>query len=56
MQCSSIQGIYPRLTGGFICPLSTCIVLDLGVGVAVCKASMLDRLGDSSAFYLYALY
>ena len=42
MQCSSIQGIYARLTGGFICLLSICIVLDLAVGVAVCKASVLD--------------
>ena len=42
VQCSSMQGLYARLNGGFICLLSICIVLDLAVGVAVYKASMLD--------------
>ena len=40
--CSSIQGICVRLTEGFICLLYICIVLDLAVGIAVCKASVLD--------------
>ena len=42
MQCSGIQDIYAQLTGGFICPLSICIVLDLSVGVEVFKASVLN--------------
>ena len=40
-RCSSMQGIYGQLTGGFICLLYICVVLDLVVGVAVCKASVL---------------
>ena len=52
-----MQGIYAWLTGGFICLLYICIVLDLAVGVRyakhlssidcvlVCKASMLNWLG-----------
>ena len=43
--CSSIQGIYDWLTGGSICLLYICIVPCLAVGVAVCKASVLDCLG-----------
>ena len=43
--CSSMQGIYAWLTGGSICLLYICIVLDLAVGVVVCKASMLEWLG-----------
>ena len=40
--CSGMQGIYAWLTGGSICLLYICIVLDLAVGVVVCKASMVD--------------
>ena len=40
--CSSMQGIYAGLMGGVICLLYICIELDLAVGVAVCKASLLD--------------
>ena len=32
--CSSMQGIYAQLTGGFICLLYICIVLNLAVVVA----------------------
>ena len=42
--CSSMQGIYAWLTGGFICLLYICIVLDLAVGVMVCKASIFNWL------------
>ena len=42
VQCSSMQGLYARLTRGFIYLLSTCIVIDLAVGVVVWKASVLD--------------
>ena len=55
MKCKSIQGIYAWLTGGSICLLYICIVLDLAVGVAVYKASVLDWLGGPSAFYIYVL-
>ena len=41
MQWNSMQGLYAQLTRGFI-SLLICIVLDLAVGVAVCKASVLD--------------
>ena len=41
-RCSGMQGILAQLTGGSICLLYICIVLDLAVGVAGCKASMLD--------------
>ena len=41
MQCSSMQGLYAQLTGE---DLYICIVLDLAVGVAVCKASVLEWL------------
>ena len=51
----SIQGIYAWLTGWSICLLYICIVLDLAVGVVVCKASVLDWLRGPSAFYIYAL-
>ena len=54
--CISMQGIYAQLTGGSICLLYICIVLYLAVGVAVCKASMLNWLGGPSAFYIYVLY
>ena len=40
-----MQGIYAQLTGGFICLLYICIVLDIVVDVALYKASMLDWLG-----------
>ena len=53
MKCNGIQGIYAQLTGGSICLLYICIVLDLAVGVVVCKASMLEWLGGPSAFYIY---
>ena len=39
-----MQGIYAQLTGGFICLLYICIVLDLAVGVMVCKASIFNWL------------
>ena len=42
MQCSSMQGLYAQLIGGFICLPSIYMVLDLEVGVVVCKASVLD--------------
>ena len=42
MECRSMEGLYAQLTGGFICLLYICIVLDLAVGGAVCKASVLD--------------
>ena len=42
--CISMQGICAQLTGGSICLLYICIVLDLAVGVVVCKASMLNWL------------
>ena len=51
--CSSMQGICAWLTGGSICLIYICIVLDLAVGVAVCKASVLDWLGSPSACYIY---
>ena len=54
--CSGIQGIFAQLTGGYACLLYKCIVLDLAVGVAVYKASMLNCWRDPSAFYIYALY
>ena len=40
--CSSMQGIYARLTGGSICLLYICIILDVAVDVAVWKESVLD--------------
>ena len=43
--CSGMQGIYAQLTWGSICLLYICAVLYLAVGVAVCKASMLNRWG-----------
>ena len=43
--CSSMQGICAPLTGGSICLLYVCIVLDLSLGLVVCKASILDWLG-----------
>ena len=53
--CSGMQGICGKLTGGSICLLYISIVLYLAVGVAVCKASLPNWLGDPSAFYKYAL-
>ena len=43
--CSGMQCVYARLTGGFICLLYMCIVLDIVVDVALYKASMLNWLG-----------
>ena len=40
--CSGMQGICTQLTGGSICLLYICTVLDLVVGVVVCKASVFD--------------
>ena len=40
--CSGMQGLYAQLTEGSICLLYIWIVLDITVGVAVCKASVLD--------------
>ena len=54
--CSLIQVIYAWLTGRFICLQYICIVLDLAVGVVVCKASVLDWLEVSSSIYIFALY
>ena len=51
-----MQDIYAQLTGGFIFHLYICIVLDLAVGVVVCKASVLDWLEGSSSIYIFALY
>ena len=45
MKCNGIQCIYAWLTGGSICLLYICIVLDSAVGEVVCKASMLKWLG-----------
>ena len=50
--CSSMQGIYAWLTGGSICLLYICIVLDLAVGVAVCKASVLNWLREGHAGWM----
>ena len=55
MKCNGIQAIYAQMTGGSICLLYIGIVLDLAVGVAVCKASVLHWLGGPSAFYIYVL-
>ena len=52
MKCNNIQGIYAWLTGWSICLLYICIVLDLAVGVAVCKASMLNWLGSICLLYI----
>ena len=41
-----MEGICGQLAGG----------LDLAVGVVVFKASLLNWLGDPSAFYIYVLY
>ena len=46
--CSGMWGICSWLTGGSIYLLYICIVLDLAVGVAVCKASVLDWLGRAT--------
>ena len=54
--CSLIQVIYAWLTGRFICLLYICIVLDLAVGVVVCKTFMLNWLEGSSNIYVFALY
>ena len=51
----SIQCMYAWLTRGSICLLYIGIVLDLAVGVLVCKASVLDWLVDPSAFFIYVL-
>ena len=42
---TSMQGLYAQLTGGSICLVYICFVLDLAVDVAVCKASMLNWQG-----------
>ena len=48
IKCNGIQGIYAWLPGGSICLLYTCIVLDLIVGVTVCKTSVLNWLGRAT--------
>ena len=48
MKCNGIQCIYAWLTGRSICLLYICIVLDLSVGLVVCKTSMLDWLGRAT--------
>ena len=52
MKCNGIQGIYAQLTGGSICLLYICIVLDLTVGVTVCKASSLIDWGAICLLYI----
>ena len=52
MKCNNIQGIYAWLTGWSICLLYICIILDLAVGVAVWKASMLNWLGSICLLYI----
>ena len=54
--CSGVERISAWLTGESIYLLYICIVLDLAVGVAVCKAFLLTWLGGPSNFYIYALY
>ena len=44
--------MYAWLTGGSICFLYICILLDLAVGVVVCNTSMLYWLGGPSALYI----
>ena len=54
MKCNGIQCIYAWLTGRSICLLYICIVLDLAVGVVVCKASMLKwQGGHLSSIYMH---
>ena len=54
MKCNGIQGIYTLLTGWSICLLYIGIVLDLAVGVVVCKASVLNWLGGHlSSIYMH---
>ena len=43
--CSGMQWHLCSNDWGSICPLYICIVLDLSVGLVLCKASMLDWLG-----------
>ena len=49
MKCNGIQCIYARLTGRSICLLYICIVLDLVMGLTVCKTSVLNWLGTTYA-------
>ena len=48
MKCNGIQGIYALSTGGAICLLYICIVLDLSMGLVVCKTSVLNWLGRAT--------
>ena len=47
--CYICQFLSSSIQGGAICLWNICIVLDLAVGVAVCKASVLDWLGRAYA-------
>ena len=47
--CSGMQGICAPLTRGSICLLYICIVLDLAMGVAACKASVLNWMGRATS-------
>ena len=47
--CSGMQVIYTQMTGGSICLLYICTVLDLAVDAVVCKASLLNWLGRTYA-------
>ena len=56
MKCNGIQGIYAQLTGGSICLLHICIVLDLAVGVASMQdiyAWLEGDIGICALFYKY---
>ena len=56
MKCNGIQCIYAWLTGRSICLLYICIVLDLSVGLVVCKTFMLDWLGRATwSVMLYSM-
>ena len=53
--CSGMQSIYAQLTGGpYAFYIYICIVLDLAVGLTVCRASMLNWLGvHMPSIYIY---
>ena len=42
MQCNIMEGLCAQLTGGSICLLYIYNVLDLAVGVVVCKAPVFN--------------
>ena len=51
--CSGMQSICARLLEGSIWLLYICNVLDIAVGLAVCKASMLNWLGGVHLTSIY---